>query len=314
MLTTWSGVILMAGPLQEGQGDLKDTIAPGSPGKEPRTRPSLRSAGAALATKALAPLPAPPPPAPPPPPPLPPPHETARTSPMADNPFAQPSTLPFQMPPFDRIHDSDYLPAFEAGMREQLREVAAIAHNPHPATFENTIVALERSGQLLTRVRDGLLESQCLQHRSADGEDRHRDGAQAHRAGRRDSPERGAVGAHRAAVPASAPALHLDPESLAAADALSHDLRARRCASAAAAAGATAGAEQADLLPHHPLQAERAQGHRRRRRGGRQRGRARRTVGRADRRGGRRPRRRAACRASGSSRCRTPPTSRCWRS
>lgn len=71
---------------------------------------------------------------------------------MADNPFAQPSTLPFQLPPFDRIHDDDYLPAFEAGMAEQLREVAAIAHSPAPATFDNTIVALERSGQLLRRV------------------------------------------------------------------------------------------------------------------------------------------------------------------
>jgi peptidyl-dipeptidase Dcp len=79
-------------------------------------------------------------------------HDTARTSPMADNPFAQPSTLEFQLPPFDRIRDSDYRPAFEAGMREQLREVAAIARNPAPPTFENTIVALERSGQLLTRV------------------------------------------------------------------------------------------------------------------------------------------------------------------
>ena len=44
---------------------------------------------------------------------------------MADNPFAQPSTLPFQLPPFDRIRDSDYLPAFETGMREQLAEVRA---------------------------------------------------------------------------------------------------------------------------------------------------------------------------------------------
>ena len=77
----------------------------------------------------------------------------ARTSNMAANPFAEPSTLPFQLPPFDRIHDSDYLPAFEAGMSAQLREVAAIAHNPQPPTFENTIVALERSGQLLDRVQ-----------------------------------------------------------------------------------------------------------------------------------------------------------------
>ncbi|MGB6604291.1 MAG: M3 family metallopeptidase [Steroidobacteraceae bacterium] len=75
------------------------------------------------------------------------------TTMAADNPFAQPSTLPFGLPPFDRIHDGDYLPAFEAGMRAQLAEVAAIAHDPHAPTFDNTIVALERSGQLLQRVR-----------------------------------------------------------------------------------------------------------------------------------------------------------------
>jgi peptidyl-dipeptidase Dcp len=71
----------------------------------------------------------------------------------ADNPFAHPSTLPFGMPPFNRIHDSDYLPAFEAGMRAQLAEVASIAHDPRVPTFANTIVALERSGQLLQRVQ-----------------------------------------------------------------------------------------------------------------------------------------------------------------
>jgi len=71
---------------------------------------------------------------------------------MADNPFAAPSSLPFALPPFDRIRESDYLPAYEAGMREQLEEVARIAHNPEPAIFDNTIVALERSGQLLNRV------------------------------------------------------------------------------------------------------------------------------------------------------------------
>lgn len=69
-----------------------------------------------------------------------------------DNPFAQPSTLPYELPPFDRIRDGDYLPAYHAGMGEQLKEVARIAHNPQPPTFENTIVALERAGQLLRRV------------------------------------------------------------------------------------------------------------------------------------------------------------------
>jgi peptidyl-dipeptidase Dcp len=73
-------------------------------------------------------------------------------TPMADNPFLHISTLPYRLPPFDRIKDSDYLPAFEAGMRENRQEVTAIAHNPQAATFANTIVALERSGQLLERV------------------------------------------------------------------------------------------------------------------------------------------------------------------
>src|SRR5215472_12975765 len=69
-----------------------------------------------------------------------------------ENPLLEPGTLPYQMPPFDRIHVSDYVPAFEEAMREQLREVAAISHNPKPATFDNTIVALDRSGQALQRV------------------------------------------------------------------------------------------------------------------------------------------------------------------
>jgi peptidyl-dipeptidase Dcp len=71
---------------------------------------------------------------------------------MADNPFRQPSTLPYRLPPFDKIGDADYVPAFEAGMRQQREEVTLIARNPQPADFENTIVALERTGQLLDRV------------------------------------------------------------------------------------------------------------------------------------------------------------------
>jgi len=78
--------------------------------------------------------------------------ESPRTAAMPDNPFAAPSALPFQLPPFDHIRDADYRPAFEAGMAEQLREVAAIAHNPAPPTFANTIVALERAGRVLERV------------------------------------------------------------------------------------------------------------------------------------------------------------------
>jgi peptidyl-dipeptidase Dcp len=70
----------------------------------------------------------------------------------AENPFACPSTLPYQLPPFDRIHDEDLAPAFHAGMAAEMAEVAAIAGNPAPASFENTIVALEHRGLLLERV------------------------------------------------------------------------------------------------------------------------------------------------------------------
>ncbi len=65
------------------------------------------------------------------------------------NPFYAPSTLPFQAPPFNKIKDSDYQPAIDAGMAQQIKEVEAIANNPAPPTFENTLVALERAGQLL---------------------------------------------------------------------------------------------------------------------------------------------------------------------
>ncbi|HEY0940851.1 MAG TPA: M3 family metallopeptidase [Steroidobacter sp.] len=68
-----------------------------------------------------------------------------------DNPFARESTLPYKWPPLDKIKNEHYVPALEAGMAEQRKEVAAIANNEAAATFENTIVALERSGQLLNR-------------------------------------------------------------------------------------------------------------------------------------------------------------------
>jgi peptidyl-dipeptidase Dcp len=70
----------------------------------------------------------------------------------ADNPFFAPSDLQFGFPPFDRIRNEHYLPAFETGMREQRAEVEAIAQNSEPPTVENTIVALERSGRTLERV------------------------------------------------------------------------------------------------------------------------------------------------------------------
>jgi peptidyl-dipeptidase Dcp len=67
------------------------------------------------------------------------------------NPFYAPSTLPFHAPPFDRIKDEDYQPAIEAGMTEQLAEIRRIADNSAAPTFENTFVAMEKSGRLLDR-------------------------------------------------------------------------------------------------------------------------------------------------------------------
>ena len=67
------------------------------------------------------------------------------------NPLATKSTLVFQAPVFDKLKDTDYEPAIEAGMKKQLGEVQAIIDNPDPASFENTIVALEKSGLDLTR-------------------------------------------------------------------------------------------------------------------------------------------------------------------
>ena len=69
-----------------------------------------------------------------------------------DNPFYTESTQPYQLPPFDRIEESHFLPAFERGMAEQLEEVAMIVGQSDLATFDNTLVALERSGVLLNRV------------------------------------------------------------------------------------------------------------------------------------------------------------------
>ncbi|ASD22332.1 peptidase M3 [Cryobacterium sp. LW097] len=73
---------------------------------------------------------------------------------MADsaNPFLAPSTLPYQLPPFGEIRNEHYRPAFDAGMAEQLAEITAITADPAEPTIENTLIALERSGQVLQRV------------------------------------------------------------------------------------------------------------------------------------------------------------------
>jgi peptidyl-dipeptidase Dcp len=70
----------------------------------------------------------------------------------AGNPFFEASKLPLQAPDFTRIKDSDYQPALEEGMKQQQAEISKIADNTEAPTFENTLVAMEKSGQLLTRV------------------------------------------------------------------------------------------------------------------------------------------------------------------
>ena len=186
-----------------------------------------------------------------------------------DNPFAHASPLPFELPPFDQIRDSDYLPAFEAGMRAQLKEVEAIAHNSEPATFENTIVALERSGRLLDRV-DTVFSN--LSSCNTDDEMQKVDTEMAPK-----------LAAHQDAIFLNA-ALWARIDALygkrdeprprsgvaAAPDALPHPVRARRRAALRRRPEAAAGDQRADLDAHDALPAERAQGHRRRRGGGRQ--------------------------------------------
>ena len=73
------------------------------------------------------------------------------TADSANNPLMNESALPYHYPAFDKIKDEHFTPAMEAGMREQLKEIEPIANNPEKPTFENTIVALERTGRLLDR-------------------------------------------------------------------------------------------------------------------------------------------------------------------
>lgn len=68
------------------------------------------------------------------------------------NPFLTPYDTPFLIPPFERIEISDYLPALKEGIRQQKEEIEAIVNNPQKPTFDNTILAMEKSGELSSRV------------------------------------------------------------------------------------------------------------------------------------------------------------------
>src|SRR5213594_4131321 len=88
---------------------------------------------------------------------------TAQTPPVQNsnvegNPLLTESSLPYHVPPFDRIKDEHFAPAMEKGMREELKEVEVVANNSEKPTLENTIVALERTGRLLDPESAYLLE------------------------------------------------------------------------------------------------------------------------------------------------------------
>src|SRR6266700_489571 len=81
-----------------------------------------------------------------------PPVKSVPSSPAAsDNPLLAESTLSYHAPPFDKIKDEHFVPAIDAGMREQLKEVDTIAASSEKPSFDNTVVALERTGRLLDR-------------------------------------------------------------------------------------------------------------------------------------------------------------------
>ena len=80
------------------------------------------------------------------------PTETTMTTTVESNPFLAESPLYMHYPQFDKIKNTDYVPAFELGMKEQIAEMEGIANQTEAATFDNTLVPMERSGQTLTRV------------------------------------------------------------------------------------------------------------------------------------------------------------------
>ncbi len=71
---------------------------------------------------------------------------------LSDNPLLTKSTLFLEAPDFDKIKTEHFMPAFKAGMEQHLAEIDSIVNNTEAPTFENTLVAMERSGQTLTRV------------------------------------------------------------------------------------------------------------------------------------------------------------------
>ncbi|HET8828944.1 MAG TPA: peptidyl-dipeptidase Dcp, partial [Pelobium sp.] len=81
-------------------------------------------------------------------------NNTNKSDANTDNPFFLASTLPYQAPDFENIKTEDFKPAFEEGMKQNIQEIDSIANNTASPTFENTLVALEKSGLLLARVNN----------------------------------------------------------------------------------------------------------------------------------------------------------------
>ncbi|HTN21258.1 MAG TPA: peptidyl-dipeptidase Dcp [Pelobium sp.] len=88
-------------------------------------------------------------------------NNTKKNESNNDNPFFTESTLPYHAPDFNKIKTEDFMPAFEEGMKQNLKEIEAIVNNAEAPTFDNTFIPLEKSGQLLARVNNvfGLLTS-----------------------------------------------------------------------------------------------------------------------------------------------------------
>ena len=78
--------------------------------------------------------------------------QSCNQQPESDNPFFTRFNTPFEVPPFDKIQNGHYLPAFRKGIKEQETEIRAITENPEAPTFANTIEMMEKSGQLLNQV------------------------------------------------------------------------------------------------------------------------------------------------------------------
>src|SRR5207249_3222068 len=88
---------------------------------------------------------------------------TAMFAAESDNPLINESVLPYHYPDFDKLRDENFVPAIEAGMREQLNEIDPIANSSEKPTFENTIVAMERTGDIADGFRTECVEgAECI--------------------------------------------------------------------------------------------------------------------------------------------------------